>query len=68
MTFDQVRDEIENLPKTIAVYFWVAELDSYLPFPRYRVDSLPRTAIYKYHRNPVANEATLEIVNAPVIA
>lgn len=64
MTFDQVRDEIEALPKTISVYFWVAELDSYLPFPRYRVDSLPRKAEYRYHLNSVANEATLEILRA----
>lgn len=64
LTFDQVRDEIESLPKTISVYFWVPQIDGFMPFPRYRVDLLPRKAAYKWHVNSVANEATLEIVNA----
>lgn len=63
-TFDQVRDEIERLPKSINVYFWVPELDGYLPFPRYRTDSLPRAATFNWLLRSECNEALLEIVRA----
>lgn len=59
-TFDEFRDLVEAEP-SVAVSYYVAEIDMFLPLPRPQIDRLPRDRSYRVLRHPGVNEVLVEL-------